>query len=88
MFLPRTLLHIQNITYHGFHQSLKTPRRIKHAFAFFSKKGKPPCLRSTYKRSMNSDMSLVLEAKYQVTLVETSLGLVIQLEYQITLVET
>ena len=37
---------------------------------------------------MNSNMSLVLEAEYQVTLVETSLSLVIQLEYQITLVET
>ena len=37
---------------------------------------------------MNSNMSLVLEAEYQVTLVETSLSLVIQLEYQITLVES
>ena len=37
---------------------------------------------------MNSNMSLVLEAEYQVTLVETSLSLAIQLEYQITLVES
>ena len=53
-----------------------------------AKKVSPPSLRSTYRRNMNSDMSLVLEAEYQVTLVETSLTLVIQLEYQITLVES